>query len=106
MVGVKLQVKSVLFTVALPSGVTPLKMRRFSPVVRKAEMLPLRVGVLSSVKASSASKAVMTPTLSSTAMMAAEVVGAVVSMVIAPSWRLALVFPARSLWRARMLPVS
>ena len=53
-VGVNDQVFVVLFTVALPSRVVPLKMRRDSPVARAAEMVPLIVGVVSSVVAPAA----------------------------------------------------
>ena len=48
-VGVKDQVLVVLLTVALPSKVVPLKMRRVSPVASAAESVPLIVGVGSSV---------------------------------------------------------
>ena len=42
------------------------------------------------------------PVSAARAMLGAA--GVLLSMVIAPSWALALVLPARSLWRTRMLP--
>ena len=53
-VGVNDQVLAVLFTVALPRRVVPLKMRRLSPVARAAAMVPLMVGVVSSLTAPAA----------------------------------------------------
>ena len=52
MVGENDQVLVVLFTLALPSRVSPLNRRRISPLASGAEMLPLKVGVLSSEKES------------------------------------------------------
>ena len=53
-VGVNDQVLVVLLTLALPNRVEPLKMRRVSPVPRAAEIVPEKVGVLSSVMAAAA----------------------------------------------------
>ena len=80
-VGVNDQVFVVLLTVALPSRVVPLKMRRVSPVARAAEMVPLMVGVMSSEKALAATLPWIKPMSSATAVIAAVVLGAVVSSV-------------------------
>ena len=50
-VGVNAQVSVALSTVARPRREEPLEMRRLSPLVRGAEMVPLKDGVVSSVKA-------------------------------------------------------
>ena len=42
-------VLAMLSTVALPSRVTPLKIRRDSPAASAAVMVPVKVGVMSSV---------------------------------------------------------
>ena len=73
------QVWAVLFTLALPSRVDPLNTPRVSPLARAAERVPEKVGVASSVTAPLATLPLIKPTLSAVAVMAAVVVGAVVS---------------------------
>ena len=70
---------ALLFTIALPSSVAPLKRRRVSPAASAADKVPLIVGVRSLVRPPGATVPCRMPALSLTPVIAAVVAGAVVS---------------------------
>ena len=78
---VKVQVRSVLLTLASPSTVVPLKSFRLSPSLSAALRVPLRLGVGSSSIAAAMTPLVpvLLPALSSIAVIVAVVLGAVMS---------------------------
>ena len=69
----------MLLTTAEPSNTAPLNTRSVSPLAKDAAMLPLMLGVVSSLLAPGATVPWMAPTLSVTPLMLAVVLGAVVS---------------------------
>ena len=99
-VGVHVQVLAVLSTVARPSGVAPLKIKTYSPTASAEVIVPVIVGVRSSVLPAAGTVPWIKPMLSLTAVMAAVVSGAVVSSEKARAVEATPRFPAASATRA------
>ena len=78
--GVNDQVFVVLSTSALPSKALPLKIRNVSPLASGAETVPLILGVRSSVVPRWVTWPIALPKLSVMAVIAAVVVGVVLSL--------------------------